>query len=157
MHRPPLAHDVGVQASIFCSQRVPVNPVFVQLQENAPMAGRSVHVPRAQGRALHALASLPQLGPSKPVPVQSQLVPMTPSMQRPPFRQLDGEQSLMLLSQLAPAKPVPEQLQVTLPIPSWQRPPLRQDVCVQSLMLISQRPPVKPVFEQSQVTDRTPS
>jgi hypothetical protein len=88
-----------MQALTFTSQRVPVKPVPLQLQENAVAAAPSVHVPRAQGRALQAFASFPQLEPSKPVPVQSQLMPSTPSIQRPPLRHDVAEQSLTLLSQ----------------------------------------------------------
>jgi hypothetical protein len=134
--RPPLAQDAGVQALTFTSQRVPVNPVRLQLQINAPGVGPSVQVLRAQGRPLQALASLPQLGPSKPVPVQSQVVPLTPSMQRPPFKQDEVEQSFTIFSQRAPLKPVPEQLQVKARRSSRQRPPFEHEAAVQSSMLI---------------------
>jgi hypothetical protein len=95
-----------------------VNPVLSQLQEYAPGAAPSVQVPLAQGRALQALASLPQLGPSNPVLVQSHVTLSTPSMQRPPLRHEDEEQSFTLFSQRAPVKPVPEQLQVKPRTPS---------------------------------------
>jgi hypothetical protein len=115
---PLFAHGFGIQAFTFTSQRAPVKPVPAQLHENAPAAAPSAHVPRAQGRALQAFASFPQFGPSKPVPAQSQLVPLTPSMQRPPLRHDAAEQSLTLLSQRTPLNPVPEQLQVKAFTPS---------------------------------------